>query len=49
MCYSCNTPWGPNAKAKDENGSKTSEVSRIMVKISLNALGQSPFLAMCKQ
>lgn len=41
MCYSCNTPWGPNTKTKNENGSKTSEVSRILVKISLCALKQS--------
>lgn len=38
MCYSCNTPWGSNTKAKNENGSKTSEVSRIFVKIIFRIL-----------
>lgn len=44
MCYSCNTPWGQNTKTKNENGSKTSEVSRIVVKINLDALEQSSLL-----
>lgn len=44
MCYSCNTPWGPNTKTKNENGSKTSEVSRILVKINVDALEQSSLL-----
>ena len=44
MCYSCNTPRGPNTKTKNENGSKTSEVSRILVRSSLYALEQSSLL-----